>query len=115
MERYIHTNFTMMLVGLLVYFTFTYSIGKNKKKWANLREFKADQIDEIAVCFIGGMAFVIFDGQILNALHDVLGWAGRMFEMGLLKDLPEFSLQEHYYLLVGPAVKGLYFLIEKIT
>jgi hypothetical protein len=92
--------FFMVLFGLLFWFTLIWSLEMKKRKKLNLT-FWGDQKDEIAVAIIGGLMFLVFDDEILQAFYDYKEIEGS----------PE--LKPYYYLLVAPVIDRLYWVVQK--
>ena len=63
--------------------------------------FWQDQKDEVIVAIIGGLMFLIWDDEIIQAYYD---WKG-------LEGNPE--LKPYYYLLVAPVIDRIYWAVQK--
>ena len=94
--------FFMVIFGILFWFTFLWSVKRNKFKEKKI-SFWADQKDEILVTLMFGFMFLVWDDEILQAYYDATDKEGS----------PELKI--YYYLLVGPAVDRLYWLYKKAT
>ena len=101
MELYIHEPFAMMVAGLIFWFLLGWSRGRNKGKWKKVG-FWHDQKDEMAVSFVGGLIFIVWDQQVLNVIAFFLKKATLMNESTVL------SMQVYYYFLVGPIIEKIY-------
>ena len=94
--------FFMVVFGIIAWFTFLWSLKRNRLKKENIN-YWSDQKDEMIVTLMFGMMFLVWDDEIIQAYYDITGREGN----------PELKI--YYYLLVGPAVDRLYWLYMKAT
>lgn len=111
-SEYLHEPFMMMFAGFFLYFLVMWKRGRNKGKWngKGYKTFWMDQKDEMAVAFIAGLMFVVWDSQILGALDFVL----KYFNLRDAEADP-IIMQTFYYFLVAPAVETISRIIDKLT
>jgi len=110
-SEYIHEPFIMMFAGFFLYFLVIWKRGRNRGKWnGKPPSFFQDQKDEMAVAFISGLMFVVWDSQILKALDFSLKYLSIRNE-----DSEPIVMQTFYYFLVSPSVELLGRLVDKLT
>ncbi len=93
--------FFMVVFGLTFWFAFIWSIDMEHRKKLKIG-FWQDQKDEIIVCLIGGLLFLIWDDEILQAYND---WTGKH---------EDTEFKSYYYLIVAPAIDRLYWIIKRV-
>ena len=92
--------FFMVLFGLLFWFTLVWSLDMEKRKKLKLT-FWGDQKDEVIVALIGGLMFLIWDDEIIQAYYDYRDMEGLA------------ELKPYYYLLVAPVIDRIYWAVQK--
>lgn len=100
--------FFMVLGGIVLYFTIKWkfwfdSMGGTVGFWQ-------DQKDEIFVTSLFGLAFIVWDDEMLAAYYDILLFFNSNVDF-LTFDLDKehsSTFETHYYFLVGPAVDLLF-------
>ena len=92
--------FFMVLFGLLFWFTLIWSLDMQHRKKLKI-SFWADQKDEVIVAIIGGLMFLIWDDEIIQAYHDYRDIEGVA------------ELKPYYYLLVAPVIDRIYWAVQK--
>ena len=93
--------FFMLWAGLLFWFALIWSLDMEHRKKAGVT-FWEDQKDEFVVTLIGGLMFLIWDDEILQAYYDYRDMTGH----------PE--LKPYYYLMIAPAVDRIYWALRKL-
>ncbi len=93
--------FFMVLFGLAFWFTLMWSMDMEHRKKLS-KTFWQDQKDEVIVALMGGLLFLIWDDEILEAYND---WTGRHGDT---------EFKSYYYLMVAPAIDRLYWVIKKV-
>ena len=111
-SEYIHEPFAMMFAGFFLFFLVIWKRGRNRGKWngGGGPSFWHDQKDEMAVAFIAGCMFVIWDSQILGALDFGLKYFKIRNE-----DSEPIVMQTYYYFLVAPTVEIIARIVDKVT
>lgn len=105
---FIHGRAVYFMVGCTLYFVLVWAVGYQTKKWQKM-SFKQDQLDNMIVVFMFGMALIVWDTQLLHALEAIAGdfWD----EENHLNSLEHNS---HYYFILAPAIDRVYMLYVKL-
>jgi len=93
--------FFMLWGGLLFWFALIWSLDMEHRKKKGIT-FWDDQKDEVVVALIGGLMFLIWDDEVIQAYYDWQGISG------------EPELKPYYYLLIAPAIDRLYWALRKL-
>jgi hypothetical protein len=88
-------------MGIVFWFAIIWSLEMEKRAKLKIGFFQ-DQKDEIVVTMIGGLMFLVFDDEILQAYYD---WKG-------IEGEPE--LKPYYYALVAPIIDRVYWIVRKL-
>ena len=104
-------SFFMVLFGIAFWFGLEWSthMAARRKKRVT---FWQDQKDEIYVTILGGMIFLVWDDETLNAIDFVKQvWFGDMLSEDWIP--PNYELRPFMYLLVGPVVERMVWAYKK--
>jgi hypothetical protein len=91
----------MLIGGLIFYFFLIFSIGRNRGTFKSFAHFWNDQNDEISVSLLGGLLFLIWDDESLEAIT----WILTLFDKAPEEPL---RMERFYYLIVGIVIEWIY-------
>jgi hypothetical protein len=100
-------EFWMLFAGLTFYFYFKYSLAKNRGDFLTFKDFWEDQNDEVGVSFTGGLIFLVWDDETLEAVT----W---LINFWKTEDVELVTMEKFYYLIVGPVIERGYTLIQAL-
>jgi len=95
--------FFMMVFGIAFWFTLEWSVHMKKREKLGLT-FWQDQKDEITLTFLGGLMFLVWDDELLDAWDLVVNNGEEVHH----------ELEPFMYLLVGPAVERIVWLYKLV-